>query len=390
MILGIDASNIKSGGTVTHLKELLENAKPEKYGFTKVILWSVESTLLQINDRPWLVKASYPELSGNRFLRWYWQKFKLSILVRENGCDLLFIPGGAFSGKFRPFIAMSQNLLPFEWREWKRYGFSFQTLRLILLYVFQGITFRRSQEILFLTEYAKNTIFKKLNILNKRFVVIPHGINRKFFHKPRKQIDFLRKGNRKPIRLLYVSFIGAYKHQWNVVEAVGKLNRKGFTVHLDLVGAKAEKRAVNRLFSKMKDLDPDNRIVSLYTKVSYETIQKFYKNADIFLFASTCENLPNILIEAMAGGLPILSSNFGPMPEILGNAGLYFDPLNVDDIADQLEKLIKSKKLRESLSAKAFEKAKQYSWKKNADLTFRFFQDVLKRFSKFERQSNQI
>lgn len=382
MILGIDASNIKGGGGVTHLKELLENASPAKYGFTKVILWSVKKTLSQIEDRPWLTKIHCAELSGNRILRWYWQRFKLSELAREEKCDLLFVPGGSFSGNFRPFVTMSQNLLPFEWGELRRYGFSIFTLRLILLYFFQGATFRKAQGIIFLTKYAEKSILSKLNISNKNVVIIPHGISKKFFHEPKIQSEFIDKDNNDPIELLYVSFIGAYKHQWNVVEAVAKLNMQGIPIHLSLVGALTEKSSARKLRLKMDEFKSLAGTVSLYTDVSYEKISQFYKNADLFLFASTCENLPNILIEAMASGLPIVSSNFGPMPEVLEDAGLYINPLSVEDITNQLKALISSKSLRTELAAKAFEKAKFYSWVTNAEATFSFFQKVVISFNK--------
>ncbi len=113
-----------------HIKnELLANAKPEKYGFDRVILWSVEESLCQIEDKSWLEKVNYSKFLKSRIYRWYWQKFKLPKLAQNSGCKLLFIPGGSFSGKFRPFITMSQNLLPLEWGQLKRYGLSFHTLR---------------------------------------------------------------------------------------------------------------------------------------------------------------------------------------------------------------------------------------------------------------------
>ncbi|AAS70713.1 glycosyltransferase [Leptospira interrogans] len=381
MILGIDASNIKSGGGVTHLKELLGNAKPEKYGFDRVILWSVEETLCQIEDKSWLEKVNYSKFFKSRIYRWYWQKFKLPKLAQNSGCKLLFIPGGSFSGKFRPFITMSQNLLPFEWGELKRYGLSFHTLRLLLLYFFQGTSFRKSDGIIFLTKYAKDLISKKLNLKNSN-IIIPHGINKKFFHNPRKQNILLGK-KKRPIELLYVSFIGAYKHQWNVLEAVSDLNCAGIPIHLSLVGSHNEKASVNKLFQKINHLNSSEKIISLYPNVSYKKISEFYLNADLFIFASTCENLPNILIEAMASGLPILSSKYGPMPEVLDDAGLYCDPLSVEDIKTQLKKLIFSKELRENLSLKAYKKAKQYSWKRNADITFDFFYKIVKAYKKY-------
>jgi glycosyltransferase involved in cell wall biosynthesis len=86
--------------------------------------------------------------------------------------------------------------------------------------------------------------------------------------------------------------------------------------------------------------------------------------------------MPNILIEAMAAGLPIACSNRGPMPEVLGDAGVYFNPESPEEISDALEKLITDRVLRETSAWSAYEEAKKYSWEKCADQTFRFIREV--------------
>lgn len=371
MILGIDASNIKSGGGVTHIKELLANAKPEESSFRKVFIWASQKTLDQIPNMTWLEKVIVPNVDRGRLKRWYWQKYELSDIARKKGCSILFIPGSSFSGDFRPFVTMSQNLLPFEWKELMRYGFSFQALRLMLLYFFQGLTFRKSQGIIFLTNYAKDTILTKLSIQNKKNIIVSHGIHERFFSPPKEQQLFL-KNEKTPIKLLYVSFIGEYKHQWNVIEAVSNLRKQGYSLRLDLVGGLTEKNAKKKLFASIQKFDPRSEFVFLHTDVPYDTISEYYKNSDLFVFASTCENLPNILIEAMAASLPIVSSEFGPMPEVMGDAGLYCNPLDVDDISEKLKKMIDSKEIREKFSKDAFRKAHEYSWNRNAKLTFDF------------------
>ena len=58
MILGIDAFNLKDGGGLTHLVELLKVAKPSDYGFKHVVVWGDKKLLLQIDDRPWLIKEN--------------------------------------------------------------------------------------------------------------------------------------------------------------------------------------------------------------------------------------------------------------------------------------------------------------------------------------------
>ena len=78
----------------------------------------------------------------------------------------------------------------------------------------------------------------------------------------------------------------------------------------------------------------------------------------------------------MASGLPIACSNCGPMPEILGDAGLYFDPENSQEIADTVQTLINSPELRKTLALKAFQKAKEYTWNRCAHETFKFMSEI--------------
>ena len=67
--LGIDASNISVGGSLTHLVELLNAANPSNYGFKKVIVWASQLTLDRINNKPWLMKCPHEKLEKNIFQR---------------------------------------------------------------------------------------------------------------------------------------------------------------------------------------------------------------------------------------------------------------------------------------------------------------------------------
>ncbi len=79
----------------------------------------------------------------------------------------------------------------------------------------------------------------------------------------------------------------------------------------------------------------------------------------------------------MASGLPIVCSDHGPMPEVLGDSGIYFNPLNVDSITNSLHIIIKEVSLRESLSELSWQRSKQYSWKKSANETFDFIHSII-------------
>jgi glycosyltransferase involved in cell wall biosynthesis len=86
--------------------------------------------------------------------------------------------------------------------------------------------------------------------------------------------------------------------------------------------------------------------------------------------------MPNILLEAMASGLPVASSSYGPMPEVLGQDAVYFDPVRADSVARALRTMIADAALRDRLAAVSFDRAQAFSWTRCAQDTFRFLGEV--------------
>jgi glycosyltransferase involved in cell wall biosynthesis len=86
--------------------------------------------------------------------------------------------------------------------------------------------------------------------------------------------------------------------------------------------------------------------------------------------------MPIILLEAMTAGLPIACSNRGPMPEVLGEAGVYFDPESPEQIANAMASLMEDAQKRAECAARAFEYASRYTWERCAKETFSFLAEV--------------
>ena len=180
------------------------------------------------------------------------------------------------------------------------------------------------------------------------------------------------------MRCLYVSNIDLYKHQWNVVRAVASLRRNGRPIVLRLVGG-GSGRAKALLDQVLAEEDPGGRFVEVSGAVAHDEIPHHLAAADLFVFASSCENMPNTLVEAMASALPIACSDRGPMREILQDAGTYFDPEDPASIARAIETLIVDAPLRASLARKAQLLASRYSWSRCAQETWEFLADVWRR-----------
>ena len=113
MRVGIDASNIRAGGGLTHLIEVLDHATPSDSNVVEVVVWSTKESLDKMPNREWLIKDYQPMLNKSLVYRVFWQKFILPKLASRK-CDILFCPGGTYSGSFSPYVSMSQNMLVFE------------------------------------------------------------------------------------------------------------------------------------------------------------------------------------------------------------------------------------------------------------------------------------
>ena len=371
LTIGIDATNLRGGGGVTHLLELLRVEQPLKHGIERIVIWGSKSTLNMCCNRSWLDKKTPSMLDKGLLKRTFWQRFRLAQAARDEGCDLLFVPGGSYAGDFYPVVTMSQNLLPFETNELRRYGWTLFTLKLLLLRFIQSASFKKADGVIFLTQYARNVVLGFIGKLQGKTRIIPHGLNPRFYKEPKLQRPIADYDDAQPYRILYVSIIDQYKHQWHVVDAVAALRKLGMSIVLDLVGP-AYPPALRRLNAAIDRVDADQSWGYYHGSIPFNELHYRYAEADLGVFASSCENMPNILLETMASGLPIACSNKGPMPEVLGEAGVYFSPEQPESIAHAMRELIETPLLRTELARASYECAQQYSWQRCADETFGF------------------
>jgi glycosyltransferase involved in cell wall biosynthesis len=369
MIVGVDASNLGPGGSMTHLANLLAAARPHEHGITRFVVWGGRAHLARLPEQRWLDKVAVPALDRGLVPRVLWQRFRLPALARA-ACDVLFVPGGSASAGFRPVVTMSRNMLPFEWAELRRYGLSWMTLRLVLLRFGQARTFRRADGLIFLTEYARAAVARVAR-LPARVTVIPHGVEERFRIEPREQHPLTAYSVSRPMRAVYVSNIEFYKHQWHVARAVATLRATGLPIAIDFVGP-AYAPALARLQATIRELDPERAFLHYRGAVPFAKLHELLREADLFVFASSCENMPNVLLEGMAAGLPIACSMRGPLPEVLGGAGVTFDPERPDDIARALGALAEDAALRRRYAEAAAVRATAFTWDRCAQQTLSF------------------
>ena len=366
--VGIDGSNVRSGGGVKHLVEILNHADPQLHGIKKVILWTPQSLAKEFPDRDWLevVAVARAENPAYRFL---WTNLSLKRQVSRR-CDVVFYPGGISLRTRVPDVAMSQNMQPFVESERKSVKWGLLRLRLEILRILQGRSFSQAKARVFLTEYARDTIRSQYPFPATDTVEIPHGIDPEFFfERPTERTAVSSETSQK---VVYVSTVNVYKHQLEVVKAMGLLAAKWKGLSLDLIGGVYDTAYHAEVTKAIDEVNAQHNrdVVNYVGKVPFDKLPEIYQQADMSVFASSCENLPNILLESMAASLPTVCSTYSPMPEVLGDGGLYCDVNSPDSIAEAISRFLESPELGVEKSKIAYQIATNYSWKTTADKTF--------------------
>ena len=378
MIVGIDASNIREGGGLTHLIALLQSTEETTTDIDKIIVWSSNATLNKIHSSKKIERVSHSFLNKSTLFTFLYQFFFLKKSAKKRNCKVIFAPGGTFISSFRPFVTMSQNMLPFEWEEAQYYGWKMR-LRLKILHYTQTYSFKRANGLIFLTNYAKNYITKAIS-LKKSSTIIPHGVNPAFKLAPRKQNAPSLYTHEKPFEFLYVSYVTVYKHQWVIAEAVCQLHQKGLPIKLKLIGSVLD--SFEKVQHVLDNYPNSKECIEYISGLPHSQLIEHYHQADAFVFGSTCENMPIILIEAMSAGLPIASSHYGPMEEVLEHAAFYFNPRDLNDCKMVLENLFNNPEARRLGALTVFNQTKKYTWDNCATDTFKYLVEVANNYKK--------
>jgi len=230
--LGIDASNISSGGGLTHLVRLLSAAEVTASAVSRVTVWTGKKTAKQLPSRPWLTVVTPDWCERGLWRRALGQQLCMPGLLRDAGCDVLFSPGGTLPWTSPvPMVTLSQNMLPFEPLSAKLFGcWSRMRLKMRVLRWTQGRSFLRAHGLIFLTDYARKAITDTLRMANGMSALVPHGIEERFRQVPRPQRTFDAFSDQNPFRVLYVSILMPYKHQLEVALAVSRLRKLGIPI----------------------------------------------------------------------------------------------------------------------------------------------------------------
>ena len=369
MKLAVDASNIRAGGGVTHLRQVLLE-KSRHLADDELHVWLVDEIAELIGPIPGIVLRRIPGSALGGWWRAIWQSIVLPLVLRRERFSSVIILGGVYFGWFRPFVVLAQNLLPFELEEARREALGRNYLRLRVLRVLQGITFKRADGVVFMSEFSRARIKSVIGSL-RNDIVIHHGVSERFLLRGVQAKDY---PSRKPFRWLYVSILEEYKHQESVCKGVALTRKLGFDVELTLVGP-AAKGAEARLQRAIKDLGAES-FISYLGQVPHQEMDAVYGSHDGIIFASSCETFGLIVLEALASGTPLLCSNRSALPEVAGNAAIYFDPEEPKSLSLAMRSILDSPQRWRGLRQLGLERARAFSWTTCCNRLFAYVSEV--------------
>jgi glycosyltransferase involved in cell wall biosynthesis len=373
----VDCSNTYSGGAKTHLKEIFNRIDLGPADMFYTFVGATEILNIIPDDDKRVSKITPASLSGLAIRRHLWRMFLLPWLVKR--FDLVFYPGGTVTGNPRKSVTMCRNMLPFMRSEYSSYGLSVYFLKFELLRWIHRRSMNRADGVIFLSEFALEEVAKVCDFPAEetefKHTMIPHGVT-EMFRAERFAFTECAPKDDRPLRLLYVSGFEVYKHQDIVLKCAKKLRENGLNVEVVFVGGK-NSVAFKRFERVQRKLDPNRTWSIVLGEVAHDEMQELYSGSDLFVFASTCENLPNILLEAMARRIPIVCSETRPMTDILGKGGVYFEPRNADSMAGAILSILRSVAIREEITQIAHERAMKYDWNDCARDTFFYIESIL-------------
>lgn len=356
MKLLINGLSARLGGGQTYLYQLLRHL-PAQWQITLIS----SGGLMQEHIPAQVRHITLPALV-NPFRRAWWERTKLPAFAEERGCEVIFNPACLLppmhSTKLKTAVTF-QNMLPFDAAQRRAYPlFSYRYLRDRLLERGLMSAMKRADLVIFISQFAHDFIVQQKHIQPRHSVVIPHGIEERFFTATDLPHD---SALQNAPYFLYVSYLDYYKCQREVVQAYAALRAKHkLQQKLVLVGTGYE-RYVSLVKQDIQALGLQNEVI-LLGNVPHETLPALYQNATLNLFASTCENCPNILLEIMASGATALVSNYEPMPEVAGDTVTYFDPRNHQKFITTWESAIQSINAAKTNAARAKERAGNHRW----------------------------
>jgi glycosyltransferase involved in cell wall biosynthesis len=302
-----------------------------------------------------------------------WEQIKLPKAVREKKLDVLHCTANtAPLVSSVPVVLTLHDIIYLEGIDFK--GTTYQNLGNLYRKLLVPKIVNRANLILTVSQFEKNNIVQTLNLPQGKVKVLYNGVSNRFHTNfTEKQLQDFRYKYHLPAE--YIMFLGntaPKKNTLNVIKAYVDLCRERKNT-IPLVLLDYRKEFVEKILADLKR--PDLIEYFLFPGyIPHHKIPLMYHAASIFLYPSLRESFGLPILEAMACGVPVLTSNTSSMPEIAGDAAVLIDPFDYKSIRKGIESLLDDKNLRMSYKEKGSQRVKLFTWKTSAEKLISFYE----------------
>jgi glycosyltransferase involved in cell wall biosynthesis len=284
-----------------------------------------------------------------------WEQLLLPARLNQN--SVLWSPANTGPLLIRNQALTIHDLSPLEHPEWFRAGFA------AWYHLFLPILAKQVKKIFTPSEYVKQKVIKRFG--NRNVTVTPNGVDRSIFHPDAKQ-------NRLDLPACYILFVGTLEPRKNLnllLRAWSEIKDDFNDTWLVIVGVSG---SVFRTIQLSQDVER----VHFAGYVDDKTLAGLYACATLFILPSQEEGFGLPALEAMASGTPVIVSDGGALPEVVGRAGMTFCLSNQNELAHMMKECLRDPGLRAELREKGWERANMFSWQKTADLVWKHLHEL--------------
>ncbi len=248
------------------------------------------------------------------------------------------------------------------------------TLSKLFLKLAMGRFLTRADAVIVPSEATKRDALKFYSPPPDKVHVIPYGVDSRFFHVESGAIEAVRHKYGLPDAfLLTVGTIEPRKNLTRLLGAYLALRAQGVAIPLILVGRRGWRS--REFVKKLEDsqLGPSVRILGFVDDVDLPAL---YAAATVFAYPSLYEGFGFPVLEAMAAGTPVVSSDAASLPEVVGQAGLLVSPYDTNGLAEAIRTVIAHPDLRASLREAGLQQAQRFTWSETARATLEVYEAV--------------
>jgi glycosyltransferase involved in cell wall biosynthesis len=314
-----------------------------------------------IRKTPQIIKGSMS--LTNNFNRFLFCNLILPFIVKKNKIDLLFCPIMEFPF-FRSIrlIITVHDLHPVYFPD--QFGLAAQHFKLSL-----KLLSRQGSRVIVPSNFVKKELLKNISLSAEHVDVVPLGYDANLFkpHTEEQKHDLLKSYGIKEPYILFIGSLFQYKNIGTLIDAFREIKNR-IPHSLVVIGKKDLAR---------ENLEETTRVHYL-DYVNNRDLPKFYSYAEVYVNPSLVEGFGITVLEAMACGTPVISSHGGSLPEVVGKAGIFFNPENSSELGEKILAVIQNNNLRKELREKGFRQIKKFSWDNTSQNIFNSCKEILK------------